>query len=233
MTAASTTPPTTPPHARSTLTVDVVSDVVCPWCYIGKRHLETTLAALQAREPGLAPAVRWHPFQLNPDIAPGGVDRRAYLEAKFGGPARADTIYARVRAAGEAAGLALALDAIRRQPNTRDAHRLIAWAQARDGGTDANPLVERLFRAYFTEGRDIGDRDELARLAADAGMDASAARELLESGRLEEEIDAANVRANALGIGGVPFIIFDGKAAVSGAQPPDVLQEAIAAARRR
>jgi len=219
--------------ARTTLTVDVVSDVVCPWCFIGKRHLETALAALQAREPGLAPAIRWHPFQLNPDIPPDGVDRRAYLDAKFGGAARADTIYARVRAAGEAAGLPLALDAIRRQPNTRDAHRLIAWAQGRDGGSDANALVERLFRAYFTEGRDIGDRDELARLAADAGIDAVAARELLDSSRLNAEIDAANERAHALGIGGVPFIIFDGKAAVSGAQPPDVLQDAIAAARRR
>lgn len=219
--------------ARTTLTVDVVSDVVCPWCFIGKRHLETALAALQAREPGLAPAIRWHPFQLNPDIPPDGVDRRAYLEAKFGGAARADTIYARVRAAGEAAGLPLALDAIRRQPNTRDAHRLIAWAQGRDGGSDANALVERLFRAYFTEGRDIGDRDELARLAVDAGIDAVAARELLDSSRLNAEIDAANERAHALGIGGVPFIIFDGKAAVSGAQPPDVLQDAIAAARRR
>ena len=219
--------------ARTTLTVDVVSDVVCPWCFIGKRHLETALAALQAREPGLAPAIRWHPFQLNPDIPPDGVDRRAYLDAKFGGAARADTIYARVRAAGEAAGLPLALDAIRRQPNTRDAHRLIAWAQGRDGGSDANALVERLFRAYFTEGRDIGDRDELARLAVDAGIDAVAARELLDSSRLNAEIDAANERAHALGIGGVPFIIFDGKAAVSGAQPPDVLQDAIAAARRR
>ena len=219
--------------ARTTLTVDVVSDVVCPWCFIGKRHLETALAALQAREPGLAPAIRWHPFQLNPDIPPDGVDRRAYLDAKFGGAARADTIYARVRAAGEAAGLPLALNAIRRQPNTRDAHRLIAWAQGRDGGSDASALVERLFRAYFTEGRDIGDRDELARLAADAGIDAVAARELLDSSRLNAEIDAANERAHALGIGGVPFIIFDGKAAVSGAQPPDVLQDAIAAARRR
>ena len=134
------------------LTIDIVSDLVCPWCFIGKRHLEAALAAM----PHVGNAVvRWHPFELNPDLPAAGVERRQYLEAKFGGPERAAQIYARVREAGERAGIPFDFDAIVRQPNTREAHRLIAWAQANG---DADPLVERLFRAYFLEGRDLTDR---------------------------------------------------------------------------
>jgi predicted DsbA family dithiol-disulfide isomerase len=207
------------------LSIDVVSDVVCPWCFIGKRHLEAALAGL----PGAAGAtVRWHPFELNPDLPAEGVDRKVYLDAKFGGPARAAEIYARVREAGARAGLAFDFDAIARQPNTRDAHRLIAWAQSRG---DAGPLVERLFRAYFQEGRYVGDRDTLAALAAEAGFDAEAARVWLESGLGADEIADAEVRARALGISGVPFFIFDGRVGLSGAQPPESMREAIAQAR--
>ena len=208
------------------LTIDVVSDVVCPWCYIGKRHLEAALAGL----PDAARAVvRWHPFELNPDLPAAGVDRRSYLEEKFGGPERAAAIYARVREAGARAGIAFDFDAIARQPNTRDAHRLIGWAQARG---DADALVERLFRAYFLEGRFLGDRATLVALAAQAGFDAEAARAWLASGQGADEIGAAGARARSLGITGVPFFIFDGKVALSGAHPPETMREAIAQARR-
>jgi len=207
------------------LVIDVVSDVVCPWCFIGKRHLEAALAGL----PEAAGAkVRWHPFELNPDLPPEGVDRKGYLEAKFGGPARAAEIYARVREAGVRAGLDFDFDAIVRQPNTRDAHRLIAWAQSRG---DAGPLVERLFRAYFQEGRYVGDRDTLAALAAEAGFDAEAARVWLESGLGADEITDAEARVRGLGISGVPFFIFDGRVGLSGAQPRQTMREAIAQAR--
>ena len=143
--------------------IDVVSDVVCPWCYIGKRRLE---AALQ-RLDGSPPQIHWHPFQLNPDLPAEGVDRRSYLEAKFGGARRADEIYARVRAAGASVGITFEFDRIQRQPNTLDAHRLIAWAQAHG---DAEPLVERLFRAYFIEGAFIGDARVLEQLASRSGV---------------------------------------------------------------
>lgn len=207
------------------LVIDVVSDVVCPWCFIGKRYLEAALAGLPA---AAGAKVRWHPFELNPDLPAEGVDRKGYLEAKFGGPARAAEIYARVREAGVRAGLDFDFDAIPRQPNTRDAHRLIAWAQSRG---DAGPLVERLFRAYFQEGRYVGDRDTLAALAAEAGFDAEAARVWLESGLGADEIADAEARVRALGISGVPFFIFDGRVGLSGAQPREAMREAIAQAR--
>jgi predicted DsbA family dithiol-disulfide isomerase len=207
------------------LVVDVVSDVVCPWCFIGKRHLEAALAGL----PDAAGAiVRWHPFELNPDLPVKGVDRRGYLEAKFGGPARAAEIYARVREAGRRAGIVFDFDAIARQPNTRDAHRLVAWAQAKG---DAGPLVERLFRAYFLEGRFVGDRDTLVALAADAGHDAVAARAWLVSGQGGDAVSAAQSRLRTLGVTGVPFFIFGGAVALSGAQPPQAIREAIARTR--
>lgn len=208
-------------------TVDVVSDVVCPWCYIGKRRLESALAA---RPMAGAAVVRWHPFQLNPEIPAAGVGRRQYLEAKFGGPERAREIYARVQAAGREAGLALEFDRIERQPNTLDAHRLIRWAQMSDAER-AGALVERLFRAYFTEGVDIGAHDALARLAGEAGLDAGAAQALLATGDGREEVAAADARSKALGVSGVPFFIFDRRVAVAGAQPPEVLAEAMAQAR--
>lgn len=217
------------PGAR-TLGVDIVSDVVCPWCYIGKRRLETALGELTAREPELSVSVRWHPFQLNPDLAPEGVDRRSYLETKFGGPQRAAQIYERVSAAARASGLALAFDRIRRQPNTLDAHRLVAWAQHEDPAR-ASELVERLFRAYFVEGRFVGDRDELARVAHEAGYDADAARAMLDSDRLRDAVADADARARELGIGGVPFFIFNGRVALSGAHEPAAMLDAIRQAR--
>jgi predicted DsbA family dithiol-disulfide isomerase len=214
----------------STLTVDVVSDIVCPWCYIGKHRLEAALATLREAEPSLDVQVRWHPFELNPDVPVEGIERARYLEAKFGGAARAAAIYARVREAGESAGLALDFDAISRQPNTRDAHRLIAWTQARQPQA-TQALVERLFRAYFVEGRFVGDREELAHLATEAGVPEAAARAFLASGDLAAEVRQAETRAQDLGITGVPFFIFDGRVALSGAHEPATLLDAIGQAR--
>lgn len=207
------------------MTIDVVSDVVCPWCYIGKRRLEAALAKGERAQP----EIRWHPFQLNPDIPAEGVDRRSYLEAKFGGPQRAREIYARVEAAGREAGIPFAFERIERQPNTVDAHRLIAWAQA-VALERADGLVERLFKAYFTEGVDIGALPELARLAGEAGYDAAGALAYLESDAGRAEVAAADGRSKEMGIGGVPFFIFNRRLAVSGAQPPDILADALAQA---
>jgi predicted DsbA family dithiol-disulfide isomerase len=170
--------------------------------------------------------VRWLAFQLNPDIPAGGVDRRSYLEKKFGGPERAQQIYARVAAAGDEVGIPFDFERIVRQPNTVDAHRLIAWAQDLDlAASDA--LVERLFRAYFVDGINIGNIDALAKLAGDAGFDATAARAWLTSDSGRKDIEAEERRARSLGVTGVPFFVFNDRLAVSGAQPPEVLLEAI------
>ena len=222
------------PTARAVapeLVVDIVSDVVCPWCYIGKRKLELALAELALREPGLAVAQRWHPFQLNPDLPPEGISREAYLDAKFGGTARAAEIYSRVKRVGEEVGIAFDFDRISRQPNTLEAHRLIAWAQQRGDANATDLLLERLFRAYFIEGRLLSDREELVRIATDAGLPEDEARSLLASAAGLSDVEAEDREARAVGIGGVPFFIFNGKTAVSGAHDPQTLLEAIAAAR--
>jgi predicted DsbA family dithiol-disulfide isomerase len=213
----------------SPVTIDVISDVVCPWCFIGKRRLEEALAQVaQARSAGEV-TVRWHPFELNPDLPTEGIERRQYVEKKFGGAGRAAGIYERVGAVGAAAGIPFAFERIARQPNTRNAHRLVAWAQARG---DAGPLVERLFRAFFLEGRDPGDNDVLAAIAGESGHDAAAARAMLESGEGRDDVAAAERRAHEIGIGGVPFFIFNGRLAVSGAQEAPVLAGAIAEAAK-
>ena len=203
------------------LSIDIVSDVVCPWCYIGKRKLEAALAQYTGDVH-----MRWLAFQLNPDIPAGGVDRRSYLERKFGGPEQAKQIYARVKAAGDEVGIAFDFDRIVRQPNTIEAHRLTAWAQDADPSA-ADAFVERLFRAYFVDGADIGDTDVLARVAGDAGFDADAARAWLAADAGRAAIEAEERRSRALGVTGVPFFVFNKRLAVSGAQPPEVLLEAM------
>jgi len=210
--------------APPALTIDVISDVVCPWCFIGRRRLGAALALLAEREPDVRPLVSWHPFQLNPDLPREGIGRRAYLEAKFGGPRRADEIYERVRAAGRTVGIDFAFERIERQPNTLDAHRLISWAQARGS---AEEVVERLFRAYFLEGRLIGERSVLAAIAGEAGLDDAAAAAMLAAEERAGEIAAMDRRVRELGVTGVPFFIFGGSVAVSGAQEPGTLVEAM------
>ena len=215
--------------AAPPLTIDVISDVVCPWCFIGRRRLGTALQLLAHRERDVRPLVSWHPFQLNPDLPREGIDRRAYLEAKFGGRERAAQIYESVRAAGKTAGIDFAFERILRQPNTLDAHRLISWAQARGG---AEEVVECLFRAYFLEGRFVGDRAVLAAIAGEAGLSAEAAGDYLASEEGVGAITAMDERVRELGVTGVPFFIFAGRVAVSGAQEPSVLVDAMDEATR-
>jgi predicted DsbA family dithiol-disulfide isomerase len=191
--------------------------------YIGKRRLE---AALAERGRGSAATVRWHPFQLNPELPRGGVDRRSYLERKFGGPEGVREVYARVDAAGREAGLWFEFERIERQPNTLDAQRLIAWGQKLMPAKVAG-LVEHLFRSYFTQGVDIGNVAELARIAGLAGYDAYRATALLTSDEGRAAVSAADQRARAMGVGGVPLFIFNQRIAVSGAQPPKALLEAM------
>jgi predicted DsbA family dithiol-disulfide isomerase len=218
------------PRTRSAFTIDVVSDVVCPWCYIGKRRLAAALNRIAQRRGDVDFRVSWHPFQLNPELPADGVDRKRYLEDKFGGPERAAEIYARVREAGTSVGIPFALERILRQPNTLDAHRLIGWAQRQRA---ADGLVEALFRAYFIDGRYLGDRAELTAIAADAGFDAAAAQAMLAGTEGVDEVRSMDARVRELGVTGVPFFIFDNRFAVSGAQEPEalvgVIEEALAA----
>ncbi|MEO8543088.1 MAG: DsbA family oxidoreductase [Burkholderiaceae bacterium] len=210
----------------TTLTIDVVSDVVCPWCYIGKRKLEAALEL--ARVAGLpAPEVRWHPFQLNPDLPAQGISRKQYLEDKFGGAQRAAEIYARVKAAGQSAGLELNIDGISLQPNTLAAHALLAFAQQHDGLDAGNAVKERLLKAYFIENRFIGDVDVLVQIAVDAGLDGDAARAFITDPAQLQNVAAADARVREMGVSGVPFFIFNQKVAVSGAQDPASLLAAM------
>ena len=209
------------------LNIDIVSDVVCPWCYIGKRHVEQAISQWQAKHPDAAVNVRWHPFQLNPDLPLEGTDRKAYLEEKFGGPQRAKEIYARVSAAGRNAGLELNFDGILKQPNTLAAHALIAYAQTANDGAHADAVAERLFKAYFIDGEFIGDVDVLVAIAAECGLDADATRAVLSERATLDQIAAQDANSRQQGITGVPFFIFNQKVALSGAQPPDVLLDAM------
>ena len=209
------------------LNIDIVSDVVCPWCYIGKRHVEQAISQWRAKHPGAAVNVRWHPFQLNPDLPLEGTDRNGYLEQKFGGPQRAKEIYARVAAAGRNAGLELNFDGILKQPNTLAAHALIAYAQTADDGAHADAVAERLFKAYFIDGEFIGDLEVLVAIAVDCGLDAAATRVVLSERATLDQIAALDVSVREQGITGVPFFIFNLKVALSGAQPPEVLLEAM------
>jgi predicted DsbA family dithiol-disulfide isomerase len=194
--------------------IDIVSDVICPWCYIGKRRLERALKARGDEDVSLS----WRAFQLNPEMPPGGMPREAYLAAKFGNAANASRLYATVAEAGAAEGIRFAFDRIRRTPNTRDAHRLIRYA-GRNGA--AGPLVEALFVAYFSDGRDLGDRDTLAGIASATGLDRTAVAQYLESGAGEQEMLAEDRAARRLGINAVPCFIVDGGYAISGAQEPE------------
>ena len=200
------------------LVIDVVSDVVCPWCFLGKRRLDAAIA-----EAGDA-QVRWRPYQLDPTIPAGGLERKAYMSAKFRDEARLAEIHARLTALGEQAGIAFDFEAIARAPNTLDAHRLIRFA-AQAGKADE--VVERLFSAYFERGQDIGDRAVLAEIGA--GIDGIEAR--LASGEGVAEVQAEIAFAQRGGVEGVPFFIFGEKYAVSGAQSVEALTQAITEAR--
>lgn len=196
------------------ITLDILSDPICPWCYIGWTNLAKALAA----RPDHPFTIEWHPFQLNPGMPAEGMDRRAYLEAKFGGKDGAVRAYAPVLAHAEAAGLALNFEKIARTPNTLDAHRLIHWAGLEGRQT---PLVVALFAAYFTQGRDIGDHATLIDIAADVGLDRAMIATLLAGSADRAEIAARDSHTRARGINGVPSFVIAGQHVLSGAQPTD------------
>ena len=208
--------------------VDVISDVMCPWCFIGKRRLER--AAGMARDE-FALSVTWRPFRLDATIPPGGIDRRTYLENKFGGPDGAREVYARIGAAGAGEGIDFNFDAIAVSPNTLDAHRVIRWAGG-IGESTQGAVVEQLFRRFFLHGEDIGDRGVLAEAADEAGMDGALVRALLATDRDAEEVGAEAARASEIGVTGVPCFIFAGRTAVSGAHEPETLVMAMRQAAR-
>lgn len=204
----------------SAVIIDIVSDVVCPWCFIGKRRLEAAIAA----SPGLAVKTHWRPFQLDGSIPPGGIARQTYLTRKFGGADKIAEIYGRIARTGREVGLAFDFDAITRAPNTLDAHRLIRWSAEADR---QDAVVEALFQAYFMAGRDIGDPAVLADIAAGADLDRAEIAARLAS---ETDKDAVlrDIRmAGQMGIQGVPFFILQGRFGLSGAQPVEVLREAL------
>lgn len=194
--------------------LDILSDPICPWCYIGWTNLAR---ALEAR-PDHPFAIEWHPFQLNPEMPSGGMDRRAYMEAKFGGKDRAVQAYLPVLQHAEKAGLTLNLDAIPRTPNTLDAHRLIHWAGIEGRQT---PTVLALFRAYFVEGRDIGDAETLSDLAGKAGLDAAMIATLLASDADAADIAARDAHARSRGVTGVPTFVIASQHVLTGAQPTE------------
>lgn len=200
------------------LTIDVYSDVICPWCFVGKRRMEKGLA-LAARSA----TVRWHPFELNPDMPREGVERRAYRVRKFGSWERSLGLDAQVGRAFAGEGLAFNPDRMTRTPNTFDAHRLI-WLAGERGVQDA--VVEALFKAYFTDGRDLSDRATLASVAVEAGLDAREADELLTGDRSAAEVRQWEQQGLRLGISGVPFFVVNSRVALSGAQPPELFLKA-------
>ena len=206
--------------------IEIYSDVVCPWCFIGKRRLEQ---ALETTEYGNRAHNAWRPFQLNPTMPKSGMDRRAYLDAKFGGAEARRAIEERIAKAGAADGIVFAFDRIERTPNTFDAHRL-TWFTQQQGNQDA--LAEALFLAYFSEGRDIGNRQTLVEIAAEVGLDREEARLFLSSDAGVEEVRAEEATGHRLGIRGVPYFVLNGTYAISGAQPPDIFISALQEAER-
>jgi predicted DsbA family dithiol-disulfide isomerase len=206
--------------ATTPLVVDVISDVVCPWCFVGKRRLEQAIGMRSDRPV----AVRWHPFQLDPTIPPEGMDRRAYMERKFGAGGRLAEIHARLAAIGAEVGIDFAFEAIRRSPNTRDAHRLIRLAAVE--GLQG-PVAEALFAAYFEQGLDIGDRAVLADIGERSGLDRTRVETVLAGEDLVAEVEGEIRSAQEMGVQGVPFFIIAGRYAVSGAEAAETLAGAM------
>lgn len=210
--------------------LDIISDPICPWCYIGKANLDKALEQF----PDHPFTIEWHPFQLNPDMPSEGMDRRAYLEGKFGGKEAAVRAYAPVVENAQNAGLTINLDAMKRTPNTIDAHRLIHWAGIEQRQSF---VVDLLFKAYFVEGRDIGDAEVLADIADSAEMDASMVTRLLGTDSDIEDIRKRDAHSREMGVNSVPTFVIANQHAVPGAQQPDMwvkvikdIQEQLAAA---
>mgnify|MGYP003952929095 FL=1 len=206
------------------LAIDIVSDVVCPWCFIGKRRLEAALRGLRAERPDVVPTLRWLPYFLNPDTPDSGEPYRPFLEKKFGGPEKLALIWEQIAVAGRTAGIEFAFERIEVRANTLRAHRLIHRAQ-KAGNADA--LVERLFAAQFLNGENVGDAGVLARLAGECGEDEPAVLAYLHSEEDADDVRALAERGQRMGITGVPFFILAGRLGIGGAQPPEVLLDAL------
>jgi len=205
--------------------VDIVSDTICPWCYIGKRRFERALD-LSGRNDI---AISWRPFQLNPDMPPEGMTRDDYVRAKFGGGDRPRQIYQAIAESGREAGIEFQFSKIKRTPNTVLSHRLVYWSAKQERQDE---VVASLFKAYFEDGLDLGDLDILVECAARVGLDREDARKFLQSDDGRQEVVASDVYARRLGINGVPCFIVNRKYAVSGAQPPSAFAEVFNLAER-
>ncbi len=203
-----------------TVKLDILSDPICPWCYIGKTHLDKALAKV----PDHPFVIEWHPFQLNPDMPDAGMDRREYLERKFGGKDGAVRAYAPVVEHAENAGLKIDFEGMKRTPNTLDAHRLIHWAGIEG---KQNAVVDALFDAYFVQARDIGDPEVLSDIADSAGMDAAVVMKLLKSDADREDIRNRDTHSREMGVSSVPTFIVANQHAVPGAQPPEMWEKVI------
>ena len=205
--------------------IDIYSDIVCPWCYVGKRRLERALTAV-----GGDIHVTWRPFQLNPTMPLDGMDRSAYLKAKFGSLEAFGQMKEQLLAAGEEEQIPFAFEKIQRTPNTFSAHRLV-WHAAQQGKQDE--VVEALFRAYFLEGKNIGDPKTLAHVAVEAGLDRTETEEFLASDKGVTEVKMEEAVGRRLGISGVPYFVINGTVAISGAQPSDIFVSAIGQAGKQ
>jgi len=204
-----------PPKAR--LAIEIVHDLVCPWCFLGVRRLMRTLR----RRPDLLFDLTWRPFLLNPDMPRGGMARPDYVIRKFGGEDRARRLYSSIAEIGRTEGMLFRFDRIRRTPSSVDAHRLVRYA-ARYGQADA--MVEALFSAHFTDGLDIGDHALLVAIATATGLDGPATKRFLTSDAEMDAVYADNLRAHRLGINGVPCFVISGRHAIAGAQEPEVIE---------
>jgi predicted DsbA family dithiol-disulfide isomerase len=201
------------------IAVDVVSDVVCPWCYVGKRRLEAAIAQL----PNIDVDVRWHPFQLDSTIPKSGKDRHAYLTDKFG-PDKASDMHRNLEKLGAAEGIEFAFDKIKVSPNTLDCHRLILWSRADELQSE---IVERLFQVYFQEGGDLSKPETLVRVAEEVGMQSDLVEQLFETDSDLEKTKAHIARAQEMGVTGVPCFIIDGRFVIAGAEKAETLAAAI------
>jgi predicted DsbA family dithiol-disulfide isomerase len=216
------TEPSLPETALAGTRIDIVSDAICPWCYIGKRQLERALAILA--EEGLTFQVHWNPFQLNPDMPGEGRDRAAYRAWKFGSVEKSAALDLRITEAAAAVGLGFRTDLMTRTPNTIDAHRLI-WFADQNGNQDA--AMEAVFKAYFIQGRDIGDHAVLADCASEAGLPRQAVLDFLAGDLADREMRAADQAAREAGVSGVPSFFLDGYSLFSGAMPAETIVTAL------
>jgi predicted DsbA family dithiol-disulfide isomerase len=207
------------------LTIDIASDFVCPWCFIGIARLKAAVGMVRAQRPDFQYRPKWRPFFLNPDTPPEGEPYLPFLEHKFGGRDKVEAIFERVRAAGRPYGIEYAFEKIAFRANTLKAHRLAAWAQAQQG--DAAPLIERLFAGNFQRGEHLGDADTLVRIAGECGYDIAAVAAFLASNELEAEVLAEAAEVVRLGINMVPTFIIGGKQIIVGAEDPAILAEGI------